>query len=214
MNNLAVSENIVALCDLDLKRCAGTIKQFPKAELFTDFRVMLEKRKDIDAVLIATPDHSHAYIAMACMRAGKHVYVQKPMCWSVFEARHLAKQAAANPKIVTQMGNQGHSTDDARRGQDYLAAGAIGDVTDRVPLTPVAIREGHALADRLFGKGPARPIRYDTTASVVFGTPELGAVGMTGWAAGPHLHFEVRFRGAAQNPARFLRQCPNFVLPG
>ena len=78
MKNSA-DENIVALCDLDLGRCAGTIKQFPKAALFTDFRKMLDQRKDIDAVIIATPDHSHAYIAMECMRRGKHVYVQKPI---------------------------------------------------------------------------------------------------------------------------------------
>ena len=88
-----------------------------------DYREMLAQQKDIDAVIIATPDHMHAPIASAAMAAGKHVYVQKPMCWSVHEARHLAAQAAANPKLVTQMGNQGHSTDEARRGQDYLASG-------------------------------------------------------------------------------------------
>ena len=89
---------------------------------------MLEKQKDIDGVIIATPDHMHAVIASAAMDAGKHVYVQKPMCWSVHEARHLAKKAREK-KVVTQMGNQGHSQDDARRGQEYIMAGAIGDVT-------------------------------------------------------------------------------------
>ena len=91
---------------------------------------MLDKQKDIDAVIIATPDHMHAAIASAAMSLGKHVYVQKPMCWSVHEARHLAKKAAASPKVVTQMGNQGHSNDQARRGQEYLAAKAIGDITE------------------------------------------------------------------------------------
>jgi predicted dehydrogenase len=91
---------------------------------------MLAKQKDIDAIIIATPDHMHAPIAAAAMALGKHVYVQKPMCWSVFEARHLAKLAAANPKVVTQMGNQGHSYDDARRGQDYLASGVIGEIRE------------------------------------------------------------------------------------
>ena len=105
-------------------------EQVPRVRHHHDYRRMLAEQKDIDALLIATPDHMHAPIASAAMAAGKHVYVQKPMAWSVFESRHLAKQAAANPKLVTQMGNQGHSTDDARRGQDYLAAGAIGDITD------------------------------------------------------------------------------------
>jgi predicted dehydrogenase len=105
-------------------------EQLPRLTTYRDYRVMLEKQKDIDAVIIATPDHTHAVIASAAMALGKHVYVQKPMCWSVHEARHLAKQAAANPKIVTQMGNQGHSQDGARRGQEYLMAGAIGEIRD------------------------------------------------------------------------------------
>ncbi len=91
---------------------------------------MLEQQKDIDAVIIATPDHMHAPIALAAMQAGKHVYMQKPLCWSVSEARALAAAAAANPKLVTQMGNQGHSSDDARLGYEYIRAGAIGDVKE------------------------------------------------------------------------------------
>ena len=104
-------------------------EQIPRLKRHHDYREMLEKQKDIDALIIATPDHMHAPIASAAMAAGKHVYVQKPMCWSVHEARHLAKLADANPKLVTQMGNQGHSFDDARRGQDYLASGVLGDIT-------------------------------------------------------------------------------------
>ena len=76
---------------------------------------MLAQQKDIDAVLIATPDHMHAAIALAAMDLGKHVYVQKPLTWSVDEARKLARKAESNAKIVTQMGNQGHSWDDARK---------------------------------------------------------------------------------------------------
>src|SRR5688500_2758291 len=104
--------------------------QLPKLRTHADYRVMLETQKDIDAVIIATPDHMHAPIAMAAMQAGKHVYVQKPLCWSVSEARQLAAMAAKNPKLVTQMGNQGHSSDDARLGVEYIRSGAIGHVTE------------------------------------------------------------------------------------
>jgi predicted dehydrogenase len=102
----------------------------PRLQRYADYRVMLEKQKDIDAVIIATPDHMHAPIALAAMQAGKHVYIQKPLCWSVSEARALAKAAEANPKLVTQMGNQGHSSDDARLGYEYITSGAIGDVRE------------------------------------------------------------------------------------
>ena len=105
-------------------------EQVPRVKRYRDYREMLARQKDIDALIIATPDHMHAPIASAAMAVGKHVYAQKPMCWSVAEARHLAKQAADNPRLVTQMGNQGHSSDDARRGHDYLASGVIGEVTD------------------------------------------------------------------------------------
>lgn len=111
-----------------LQRFVG--EQLGRLRTYRDYREMLERQTDIDGVIVATPDHMHAPIASAAMAAGKHVYVQKPMCWSVSEARHLAKQAADNPRLVTQMGNQGHSTDDARRGQDYLAAGVIGDISE------------------------------------------------------------------------------------
>ncbi len=128
-------------------------EQIPRIKRHEDYREMLAQQKDIDAVIIATPDHMHAPIASAAMAAGKHVYVQKPMCWSVAEARHLAKQAAANPKLVTQMGNQGHSYDDARRGQDYLAAGVIGD-----------IKEVHVWTNRplaYWPQGVPRPAKFD-----------------------------------------------------
>ena len=103
-------------------------EQIPKLKRYRDYREMLDKQKDIDGVIVATPDHMHAAIASAAMAAGKHVYVQKPLGWSVAECRHLAKKAAENPKLVTQMGNQGHSSDGARQGREYLLAGAIGDV--------------------------------------------------------------------------------------
>jgi predicted dehydrogenase len=101
-----------------------------KATRYVDYREMLEKQKDIDAVVIATPDHTHAMIATAAMSLGKHVYVQKPLAWSVEECRALSKKAADNPKLVTQMGNQGHSTDDARLVNEYIQSGTIGDVRE------------------------------------------------------------------------------------
>ncbi len=117
-------------------------QQMPRVQRYRDYREMLDKQKDLDAVIVATPDHMHAVIASAAMDAGKHVYVQKPLCWSVQEARHLARRAAET-KVVTQMGNQGHSDDEARRGQEYLAARAIGD-----------IREIHVWTNRPLGYWP------------------------------------------------------------
>ena len=111
--SVAKSDNIVALCDCDERRGSaamkrrGTADKFPKAILYKDFRAMLEKQKDIDAVLVATPDHTHAVVAMAAMQLGKHVYVQKPLTRTISEARALT-EAARKYKVVTQMGNQGH----------------------------------------------------------------------------------------------------------
>jgi predicted dehydrogenase len=103
--------------------------QIPRMARYRDYREMLEKQKDIDAVMIATPDHMHAVIASAAMSLGKHVYVEKPLCWSVHEARHLARRAAET-RVVTQMGNQGHSQDGARRGQEYLLSGVLGEIRE------------------------------------------------------------------------------------
>ena len=100
----------------------------PRAARYTDFREMLDERKDIDGVVIGTPDHTHAVIALAAMSLGKHVYLQKPLAWSIEECRRLA-QRAAETKVVTQMGNQGHSSDDARLVNEYIQSGAIGDVS-------------------------------------------------------------------------------------
>src|SRR5437870_8796064 len=101
----------------------------PKARRYADVRDMLEHQTDIDAVVVATPDHMHAPIALAAMELGKHVYVQKPLTWSVAEARQLARKAK-DTGLATQMGNQGHSWDDARKAVDYVGAGAIGDVRE------------------------------------------------------------------------------------
>src|SRR5215475_1767651 len=101
----------------------------PKAKRYVDYREMLEKQKDIEAVLLATADHMHAPIAAAAMQMGKHVYVQKPLTWSVAESRQLAR-LAKETGVATQMGNQGHSMDDARKTVEYVWAGAIGEVRE------------------------------------------------------------------------------------
>jgi predicted dehydrogenase len=98
-----------------------------KAKRYTDYREMLEKQKDIEAVVIATPDHGHAVQALASMDLGKHVYVQKPLAWSVEECRLLSAKATST-KLQTQMGNQGHSSDDARKVNEYIQSGAIGTI--------------------------------------------------------------------------------------
>jgi predicted dehydrogenase len=109
----------------DVQRFVG--EQMTRVKKWQDYREMLEKQTDIDAVIIATPDHMHAVIASNAMDAGKHVYVQKPLTWSVHEARHLAKKARQT-KVAAQQGNQRHSGDNNRRAVEYIQAGAIGDV--------------------------------------------------------------------------------------
>ena len=117
-------------------------QQAPKLQRYRDYREMLDKQKDLDAVIVATPDHMHAVIASAAMDLGKHVYVQKPLCWSVQEARLLANKAKEK-KIVSQMGNQGHSRDEARLGYEYVTSGVIGE-----------IREVHVWTNRPLGYWP------------------------------------------------------------
>jgi predicted dehydrogenase len=114
----------------------------PKATRYTDYREMLDRQKDIDGVMVATPDHMHAPIALAAMELGKHVYVQKPLCWSVEEARKLSRRAKET-KVATQMGNQGHSSDDGRTAVEYIWGGAIGEV-----------REVHVWTNRPLGYWP------------------------------------------------------------
>ena len=122
-------ENIVALCDVDDARGAKVFETYPGAKTYRDFRIMLEQQKDIDAVIIATSDHTHTVIAIACMQLGKHVYLQKPMTRSIWEARMLT-EAARRYKVVTQMGNQGHSGEGVRLIEEWIADGAIGKVRE------------------------------------------------------------------------------------
>ncbi len=141
------SQNIVALCDVDWNRAKHSFDEYPEAKRYRDYRVMLKEMGDeIDAVMIATPDHTHACIAMEAMRRGKHVFVQKPLTRTLHEARVLT-EAARKYGVVTQMGNQGHSGEGIRRVCEWIWDGAIGDV-----------REVHAWTDRPIWPQPvARP---------------------------------------------------------
>ncbi len=130
------SENIVALCDVDWGYAAHTFEKYPKAAKYKDFREMFDKEKGIDAVVVGTPDHTHAVVSMAAIKLGKHVYCEKPLTRTVFEARALA-QAAREHKVATQMGNQGMAFEGNRLINEWLADGAIGPV-----------REVHVWSDR------------------------------------------------------------------
>jgi len=127
---------IAALCDVDDQYAAKTIAQYPGRPFYKDYREMLEKEKDLDAVMIATPDHWHAPIALAAMMLGKHVYCEKPLAHTIEEARLMA-HVARRTGVVTQMGNQGHAGEGLRLTKEWIDAGAIGTV-----------REVHVWTDR------------------------------------------------------------------
>jgi len=197
-NNVAncadAGANIVALCDVDSKYSAEVFKRYPKARPWTDFRKMLDEQKDIDAVVIATPDHVHAVVAMAAMQRGKHVYVQKPLTRTVWEARMLT-EAARKYKVATQMGNQGHSSEEVRLVCEWIQDGAIGDVRevhcwtnrpvwpqgiDRPKDTP-PVPEGLDW-DLWIGPSPMRPynpayLPFNWRAWIDFGAGALGDMG-------------------------------------
>ncbi|MGI9241609.1 MAG: Gfo/Idh/MocA family protein [Verrucomicrobiales bacterium] len=121
--------DIVGLCDVDSNRLGAALKKYPGAEGYGDFRKMLEKMgKSIDAVTVSTPDHMHFHAALTAIRMGKHVYCQKPLTHSIWEARTLA-EAAAEHKVVTQMGNQAHAGEAIRRAVELIRAGIVGKVT-------------------------------------------------------------------------------------
>ena len=123
------TENIVAFADPDEARAARTFKQFPNVPRFKDFRQMLDKHREIDAVTVSTPDHMHGTASMWAMARGKHVYCQKPLTRTVWEAGELAK-AAVKYKVATQMGNQGYSNEGARQACEIVWSGDIGNVTE------------------------------------------------------------------------------------
>jgi predicted dehydrogenase len=144
------SENMVALCDVDwgLGGVKEAFNYWPNARKWKDYRKMLDEQKDIDAVVIATPDHTHACITMAAIRLGKHVYCEKPLTHTVYEARQVAK-AAREAGVATQLGNQGQADENARVLCEMIWDGAIGNV-----------REIHGWSNRyppISPRGLARP---------------------------------------------------------
>lgn len=189
-------ENIVALCDVDENALARNAKKFSKAKLYADFRKMLETQKDIDAVVVATPDHNHAVVSVMAMKLGKHVHCQKPLTHSVQEARLMAK-VARESKVATQMGNQGQAGESPRVIAETILSGAIGTVrevhggSNRYPaISPRGIRRpketppvpSHLNWDLWLGPAPERP--YHPTYHPFawrgwwdFGTGVLGDIG-------------------------------------
>jgi predicted dehydrogenase len=160
IENVAKTENIAALCDVDWREPTMKIfKTYPGAKQYKDYRVMLDKQKDIDAVIIATPDHTHAVISMEAMKRGKHVYTQKPLTHSVFEAKELAK-AAKQYKVASQMGNQGQASDGPRRLREMIWDGVIGPVREVHVWTD---RPNNGLLKTYWPQGVARPL--DTPAT-------------------------------------------------
>src|SRR5262249_23897687 len=114
LGDVAATENIVALCDVDDRRAAQSYQRHPRATRYSDFRVMLEKQKDIAAVVVTPPDHMHAIASITAMRMGKHCYCEKPLTHDVWEARQM-KDVATKHRVATQMGNQGTSRNNFRR---------------------------------------------------------------------------------------------------
>ena len=121
-------ENIVAMCDIDEQYAGPNFEKYPKAKRWTDFRRMLDRQKDIDAVVVSTPDHSHAVIAITAMRHGKHVYCEKPLARCIGEVRQM-REVARETKVATQMGNHGTYEPSFRRAVEIIQSGAIGQVT-------------------------------------------------------------------------------------
>jgi predicted dehydrogenase len=132
---------VAALCDVDANRLAACAKKFPDAKTYRDFRVMLDREKDVDALVVSTPDHIHAVAAMAAIKRGKHVYCEKPLTRTIHEARALAA-AAREAKVATQMGNQGMAFEGNRLINEWIGDGAIGPV-----------REVHVWSDRPTHRG-------------------------------------------------------------
>jgi hypothetical protein len=150
----AVSENIVALCDVNQERAARMYEMYPKAAKHVDFRKMLDAEdKHIDAVMVATPDHLHAPVSLLAMQHGKHVYCEKPLTRTPWEARLLA-QAAAKYKVATQMGNQGFSHEGTKTACEILWSGDIGEVSELYAWTSQSMGGGRGIPETGLEKQP------------------------------------------------------------
>jgi predicted dehydrogenase len=188
------SEYIVAICDVDDNRAADAYKKLPQARRYKDFRKMLELEKTLDAVIVTTPDHTHAAAAVMAMKLGRHVYCEKPLTHAIYEAR-VMRDTAAQQKVATQMGNQGHSYDSTRRVVEIVQAGALGAVgevhvwTDR-PIWPQGIDRPTETPevpatldwDLWLGPAPKRPyhpsyLPFNWRGWWDFGTGALGDMG-------------------------------------
>ena len=146
-------ENIVSLCDVDWRQGRRAFERWPDARRWKDFRKMLDEQKEIDAVIVATSDHTHAVASMAAIKRGKHCFTQKPLTHTVFEARALAK-AAREHKVATQMGNQGQAEEAPRRLREMIWDGAIGPVREVHVWTD---RPNRGLLDVYWPQGVGRP---------------------------------------------------------
>ena len=167
-------ENIVALCDVDWERGQRGFVRWPDATRYKDYRVMLDKQgNDIDAVVVAIPDHMHAFAALAAMQLGKHVYVEKPLTHSIWEARQLLK-AARKYRVATQMGNQGHSSGGVRRLCEMIWSGMAGDIT-----------EAHVWTDRpIWPQGLSEPLPAQPVPDIMAWDLWIGAAPMRPYNAG------------------------------
>jgi predicted dehydrogenase len=123
------AENIVALCDVDEVNLGRAAEKHIKARKYRDFRELLDEAKDVDAVVVSTTEHTHAFATLGALRLGKHVYCEKPLCHSIWETR-LITEAAAKAKVATQMGTQIHAGDNYRRVVELVQANAVGPVTE------------------------------------------------------------------------------------
>lgn len=219
--------NFVALCDVDDNSLRGAARQFPGAKTYNDYRRMLDQ-KDVDAVLVATADHVHAWATLAALRAGKDVYCEKPLAHSVEEVR-LVTQTAAREKRVTQMGTQIHAGDNYRRVVELIQGGAIGQVSEvQIFITSAWFQKEPARMgveppatlhwDLWLGPTPRRPYSPDYLPAVwrrwwAFGEGTLGDMGchfidLPKWA----LNLGDPVRVTAEGPPAHPEWCPEYLI--
>ncbi len=228
---LEAKANIVALCDVDERMAAGSRSRCPNAKFYHDFRRMLDAQdKDIDAVLIATPDHTHAVASVAAMKAGKHVYCEKPLTHSVWECRRVL-EVARKTKRVTQMGTQIHAGDNYRRVVELIQSGAIGAVREVHVWCPTSWSGGDRPKDTppvppelkwdlWLGPAPERPYHPEYLPSKWRGWWDFGGGGHADMACHymdlAHWALDLRLPVAveAQGPALHAESAPPKLTVG